>query len=153
LIRIDWIRVRFKQKSFWDFVADRATLRRFHGGRKIAKVTAEPAYALAQTYDHWLLEYTTAMTKAYEPKPISRRLTIFRCASEPTGLFLDSKLGWGGMAADGVDLVVTPGDHFTVFREPGASVMAKAIEAAIRSDVDDVVYDVMDAHPEIVTKP
>ena len=60
---------------------------------------AEPAYAAAQVYDHWLLDYTTAMLKAYEPKPISGRLTIFRSTSEPAGRFLDPKLGWGGMAA------------------------------------------------------
>ena len=79
-------------------------------------------------------------------------MTIFRSTSEPAGRFLDPKLGWDGMAANGVDLVVVPGDHFTVFKEPGASIMAKAIEAAFRSDVDDVVYDVTDAHPNIVTK-
>jgi amino acid adenylation domain-containing protein len=152
LIRVDWSKVRFKQKPFWDFVADRATLRRFHAGRKIAKVTAEPAYALAQTHDHWLLEYTTAMAKTYQPNPIGRQLTIFRCANEPTGPFLDAKLGWGGMA-NGVDLVVVPGDHFTVFKEPGASVMAKAIEAAIRSEIDGVGYDFTDARSEVVTKP
>jgi amino acid adenylation domain-containing protein len=153
LIRIDWVETRSKQKSFWDFIANRPTLRRFLGRREIAKVVAEPAYAAAETYDRWLLDYTTAMAKAYEPKPISERLTIFRGASEPTGLFLDSKLGWGGMATGGVDLIVIPGDHFTVFKEPGASVMAKAIEGAIRSDVDDVVHDVTDVHPEIVTNP
>jgi hypothetical protein len=37
------------------------------------------------------------------------------------------------MAEDGVDVVVVPGDHFTVFKDPGASIMAKGIEAAIRS--------------------
>jgi len=79
-------------------------------------------------------------------------LTVLRSTSEPAGPFLDPKLGWGGMAADGVDLAIIPGDHFTVFKEPGASIMAKAIEAAIRSDVDNVVYDVTDAHPNIVTK-
>ena len=153
LVRIDWAKVRSKKKSFWDFVADRAIVRRFHVRREIAKVIVEPAYAAAQTFDRWLLDYTTAMAKAYEPKPIDGRITIFRSTGEPAGLFLDSRLGWDGMAADGVDLVVVPGDHFTVFKEPGASILAKAIEAAIRSDIGDVVYDATDAYPEIVMKP
>jgi thioesterase domain-containing protein len=153
LVRIDWAKVRSKKKSFWDFVADRAILRRFHVRREIAKVIVEPAYAAAQTFDRWLLDYTTAMAKAYEPKPIDGRITIFRSTGEPDGLFLDSRLGWDGMATAGVDLVVVPGDHFTVFKEPGASILAKVIEAAIRSDIGDVVYDATDAYREIVMKP
>ena len=111
----------------------------FTAAVRSAKTISEPAYAAAQAYDDWLLDYTNRMLKAYQPKPIDGRLTVFRSASEPAGLFLDPKLGWGGMAADGVDLIVVPGDHFTVFKEPGASIMAKAIEAAIQSDVNDVV--------------
>jgi thioesterase domain-containing protein len=148
LVRIDWAKVRSKKKSFWDFVADRAILRRFHVRREIAKVIVEPAYAAAQTFDRWLLDYTTAMAKAYEPKPIDGRITIFRSTGEPAGLFLDAKLGWVGMSAHEVDMIVIPGDHFTVFKEPGASIMARAIEAAIGSDFADVVYDVTDARAE-----
>lgn len=152
LILADWNTVRSGEKSFLDFIANRSTVRRFYRRDSIDKVAAEPAYATAQAYDHWLLEYTTKMLDYYEPEPIGTQLTVLRSTSEPAGPFLDPKLGWGGMAADGVDLAIIPGDHFTVFKEPGASIMAKAIEAAIRSDVDNVVYDVTDAHPNIVTK-
>jgi thioesterase domain-containing protein len=72
------------------------------------------------------------MLRTYQPKPIGGRLTVFRSTGEPTGLFLDPKLGWGGMAADGVDLIVVPGDHYSVFKEPGLSLMAKCIESAMR---------------------
>jgi thioesterase domain-containing protein/acyl carrier protein len=140
LIRIDWAKARSERKSFWSFMADRATVRRFCRRGQIAKVVAEPAYAAAQAHDNWLLDYTTAMLKAYEPKPISGRLIIFRSTTEPAGRFLDPKLGWGGMAADGIDLMVVPGDHYTVFKDPGASIMAKCIEEAVRSDVDDAAY-------------
>jgi thioesterase domain-containing protein/acyl carrier protein len=132
LILIDWAKVRSGQKSFWRFVANRTTVTRLYGRGKIAKAVAEPAYAAAQDHDDWLLEYTTAMLKRYDPKPISGRLTVFRSASEPVGRFLDPKLGWGGMVED-VDLIRVPGDHYTVFCEPGASIMAKRIEAAARS--------------------
>jgi amino acid adenylation domain-containing protein len=135
LILADWAAVRSGQKSFGDFIADRPTVGRFYRRRQIGEAIAEPAYAAAQAYDRWLLDYTTTMLTAYKPKPIAGRLTIFRSTVEPAGRFLDPKLGWGGMAAGGVDLIVVPGDHFTVFKEPGASIMAKGIEAAIRSDV------------------
>jgi amino acid adenylation domain-containing protein len=134
LILADWATVRSGQKSLWGFVRDRSTLRRFFRRGQIGTPVAEPAYAAAQAYDHWLLDYTTTMLKAYEPNPLSGRLTIFRSTSEPAGRFLDPKLGWGGMAED-VDLILVPGDHFTVFSEPGVSIMGKCIEAATGSNV------------------
>ena len=133
LILTDWATVRSGEKSLWGFIADRSTVRRFFRRGQVAEAGAEPAYATARAYDNWLLNYTTAMLNLYEPKSIKGRLTIFRSTSEPAGRFLDPKLGWGGMAEDGVDVVVVPGDHFTVFKDPGASIMAKGIEAAIRS--------------------
>ena len=134
LILADWATVRSGQKSLWGFLADRSTVRRFYPRDQVAEAGAEPAYATARAYDHWLLGYTTAMLNAYEPKPVRARLTVFRSTSEPAGRFLDPKLGWGGMAEDGVDLIVVPGDHYSVFKDPGASIMAKHIAAAIRSD-------------------
>ena len=124
--------MRAGRKSFSDFIADRAIARRFYRGRRRGEVTLEPAYAAAQAYDDWLLNYTDAMLRVYKPEPIGGRLIVFRSAGEPSGLFLDPKLGWGGMAADGVDLIVVPGDHYSVFEEPGVSFMAKCIEAAMR---------------------
>ena len=91
------------------------------------------------------------MLKTYEPKPIRGRLTIFRSTGEPAGRFLDPKLGWSGMAADGVDLMVVPGDHYTVFKEPGASIMAKYIEAAMRSDVADPGSDAVVFRPATIS--
>ena len=142
--------MRSGQKSFWDFMADRPTVQLFYRRRRIAKLSAEPAYEAAQAYDHWLLDYTTEMLKAYEPRPISGRLTIFRSTSEPTGRFLDPKLGWGGMAED-VDLILIPGDHFTIFSEPGVSLMAKRIETALRTDINGA-YDEADSHSEMVVR-
>jgi amino acid adenylation domain-containing protein len=133
LILADWATVKSGKKSLWGFIADRSTVRRFFRREQVAEAGAEPAYATARAYDHWLLNYTSAMLDAYEPKPIKGRLTIFRSSSEPAGRFLDPNLGWGEMSEDGVDLIVVPGDHFTVFKDPGASIIAKGIEAAIRS--------------------
>ena len=131
-VMLDWAKVRSGRKSFWDFIADRAIVRRFYRRSQIADTIPDAAYAASQVYDNWLLDYTNAMLRTYQPKPIGGRLTVFRSTGEPAGLFLDPKLGWGGMAADGVDLIVVPGDHYSVFKEPGLSVMAKSIEAAMR---------------------
>jgi len=49
------------------------------------------------------------------------------------------------MASD-VDLILIPGDHYTVFGEPGVSVMAKCIRAALRSNLGDAVCDRAGTH-------
>jgi hypothetical protein len=41
--------------------------------------------------------------------------------------------------ANDVDLFLIPGDHYTVFSEPGVSLMAKCIRTGMRSDVGDAV--------------
>jgi amino acid adenylation domain-containing protein len=153
LIRNDWATVCSGQKSFWDFIADRPTVQLFYRRSKNTKdVLVEPAYAAAQVYDRWLLDHTTEMLKAYVPKPISGRLTIFRSTSEPTGRFLDPELGWGGMAED-VDLILIPGDHFTVFSEPGVSIMAKCIETAIWPHLSYAFREGVNTHLEMVAQP
>lgn len=150
-----WAKVRSGRKSFRDFIAERAIVRRFYRRGQVINTICEPPYAAAEIYDSWLLDYTTAMLRAYQPKPICGRLTVFRSTDEPTGLFLDAKLGWGGMAANGVDLIVVPGDHYTVFKDPGLSSMAKSIEAAIRRNVDigSIVPEAANAHSEILVRP
>ena len=153
LIRNDWAAVRSGQKSFWDFIGDRPTLRLFYPRRRqIAEVFPEPAYAAAHAYDRWLLDYTTEMLRAYEPKPIGGGIMIFRSTSEPTGPFLDAKLGWGGMAEE-VGLTVIPGDHFTVFSDPGVSILAKCIETSIRPAADDAIAHAADAYVEMAAQP
>ena len=120
--------------------------------RQIAEVFPEPAYAAAHAYDRWLLDYTTEMLRAYEPKPIGGGIMIFRSTSEPTGPFLDAKLGWGGMAGE-VGLTVIPGDHFTVFSDPGVSILAKCIETSIRPAADNAIAHAADAYVEMAAQP
>ena len=77
------------------------------------------------------------MLRVYKPEPIGGRLIVFRSAGEPSGLFLDPKLGWGGMAADGVDLIVVPGDHYSFLRNLACLSWRRCIEAAMRPDAEE----------------
>lgn len=134
LVQRDWAAFRAGRKPFKAFVADRAIVRRLLGrGEPVEETAEEPAYAAAWAYDQRLVRYITGLRDNYQPKPIRGRLTVLRSACEPVGRLLDPKMGWDGMAG-GVDLVVVPGDHDTVFREPGVSDMARHIEAALRVD-------------------
>ena len=78
-----------------------------------------------------LQRYLDAASRRYEPRPYDGKILLIRCEQQPKPLFLDQSLGWQGFAAGGIEIASVPGDHFTMFREPGVGEMAKAISAAL----------------------
>ena len=53
----------------------------------------------------------------YVPQVYSGRVTLFRSAEQPWWMGSDRQLGWGGLAADGLELYEVPGDHLSIIRE------------------------------------
>ena len=84
-----------------------------------------------QDYDQWLLQYLRSRTDRYEPQPYRGRITLFRSTHEPTGWWFDPLAGWGRYASEGVELVIVPGNHFTMFQDPGCAQMASRMGALI----------------------
>jgi thioesterase domain-containing protein len=133
----DWRRFTSGQQTFADFINQRVLVQRFralfgvNGGaqgqteRGVSGATADPEH-----YDKWLLEYLQATTNRYEPGPYTGRITLFRSTREPTGLLFDPLAGWGAFA-QGVDLELVEGNHFTIFQDPGATQMAARMGAMI----------------------
>jgi thioesterase domain-containing protein len=58
-------------------------------------------------------------------------LLLIRSEQQPKPVFLEHGLGWEGFAAGGIQIVTVPGDHFTMFREPGVREIARVITAAL----------------------
>jgi thioesterase domain-containing protein len=139
LIRRELRSVRRGQLSIAQFIGNRnvvRTLRRLAGQAPVgaATVPSDAERSPAQ-HDQWLLDYLQRMADRYEPTPFGGRILLFRSEEEPQGLFIDWQMGWGPFARGGVDTIVLPGDHYTVFQEPGVSGMAAVIHdrAAARS--------------------
>ncbi len=130
-IAADWAEVRGGQKTVRDFLAGRKLVNRLLRRRKEANPVTDAEYVAAERYDRWLVEYLDRLLRSYQPGRFGGRMTVMRSSREPAGRFLDPKLGWGGFAAAGVELVTIPGDHYSVFQEPGVSIMAQSIEAAL----------------------
>ena len=67
------------------------------------------------------------------------RITLFRSTQEPTGLLFDPLAGWAAFA-EGVDLELVEGNHFTIFRTPRCldeclpACKARALKRRIRSE-------------------
>ncbi len=132
----DWRRYTSGQQTFADFMSQRVLVQKIRalGAGKgapalIARDESVPA-ADPENYDKWLLEYLQATTGRYEPGAYSGRITLFRSTQEPTGLMFDPLAGWSAFA-NGVDLELVEGNHFTIFQDPGATQMAARMRSLI----------------------
>lgn len=119
-------------KTLREFLVNRRIYKRLAQLLRRGPAAAVPiddplARALPAGYDLWLLDYLMKLSESYEPKPYDGHITLFRSRREPTGLWFDPLAGWGRLARRGVSLHLIDGDHFSMFREPGASQMAARI--------------------------
>jgi thioesterase domain-containing protein/acyl carrier protein len=67
----------------------------------------------------------------YEPHRYPGRITLFRASEQITDNCIDPAMEWRNLAADGVEVHVVPGDHYTMLREPAVQVMAEWLKVCI----------------------
>jgi len=74
-----------------------------------------------------------ALAAYHPPAPFAGRITLIRAAQSPESA--DSRMFWEQWAA-GLDDVVVPGDHFTIWHEPNVATLASALRQHL-SEADD----------------
>ena len=67
----------------------------------------------------------------FQPRIYPGRISVFRVSRQPRNRISDSKLGWGRLAAGGVDVRVIPGTHETLLREPHVRALAHVLKQFI----------------------
>jgi amino acid adenylation domain-containing protein len=68
----------------------------------------------------------------FQPKTIAGRVSVFRARRQPLNRIRDRELGWGKLAAGGVDLHYVPGEHgASVLREPNVQVLAAELRGCL----------------------
>jgi amino acid adenylation domain-containing protein len=142
LIARDWSRVRRGKQSVLEFLSHRVIVRKLrslfgHAAPTEAPNSFETRNLAPENYDQWLLTYLKQTMQNYEPKLYPGKITLFRSAEEPTGPFLDFRMGWGAYARDGVDVAIIKGDHFSMFRQPGVAQMAQELSRALGHNPDE----------------
>jgi thioesterase domain-containing protein/acyl carrier protein len=65
----------------------------------------------------------------YKPQPYFDRITLFSASEKVIEVTQDPSQGWGELAAGGLDIQKTPGDHFNIVREPNVRVLAEQMNA------------------------
>jgi thioesterase domain-containing protein/acyl carrier protein len=90
--------------SPWSFFTPKAQLKEVEGS--LSNTLKE----LEETY--------TKIHKAYTVKPYAGRILLFRASECPPGYHVDSQLGWGKIASEGVEVYKIPGHHTSLMVSP-----------------------------------
>jgi amino acid adenylation domain-containing protein len=67
----------------------------------------------------------------YEPQRYPGRITFFRASVQLADISQDPAKDWRNLAADGVEVHVVPGDHYTMLSEPSVQVMAEWLKVCL----------------------
>jgi thioesterase domain-containing protein/acyl carrier protein len=67
----------------------------------------------------------------YVPPTYPGRLTLFRASGWDAGGLIDPTMGWNRLADAGVAIHAVPGDHATILKSPGVTVLAEALRATL----------------------
>ncbi len=67
----------------------------------------------------------------YVPQVYPGKVTLFRGIERPTRSYYDPLLGWGEVAAGGVEVVEVPGHHKTMILEPRVRFLAEKLSACL----------------------
>jgi thioesterase domain-containing protein len=67
--------------------------------------------------------------KGYRLHPYPGRVILLRASERSGGARQDPMLGWGELAAGGVEVHTVPGTHYTMLREPLVQVLAQRLKA------------------------
>lgn len=74
--------------------------------------------------------------RRYNPKPYPGQVTLIRTNDSSSEIYRDPMLGWRELAAEGVELHIVSGSHYTMVRNPFARDLATVLEKCLRLAVN-----------------
>jgi amino acid adenylation domain-containing protein/FkbM family methyltransferase len=74
--------------------------------------------------------------ETYRPEPISVKISLFRSPDPVAAAPRPRDLGWSRLALGGVEVIATPGDHYTMLRGDHLRVLAGRLEACVQSALE-----------------
>jgi amino acid adenylation domain-containing protein len=84
-------------------------------------------------WEVWQKIYANAR-KDYQFIPLDVRAILFRTQQSDMARFypVHGDLGWGGLFSRGLRIIEAPGDHFTLLKDPQASILAARVEECLK---------------------
>ncbi len=95
-----------------------------------ARVVALRQPAMVPMFELFLIHLRETM--AYVPRAYPHRVTLFKATRLGGRYGKDPTMGWGLLAAGGVEMHDLPGEHLTVLRQPHVNALAAALERSLR---------------------
>ncbi len=77
-------------------------------------------------------EVLYAAGEAYRPAPYDGRVVLFRSKKKSFGFAGDLRMGWDNLLGDQFEIREIPGNHFSIYLDPNAQVLAKEIGDCLR---------------------
>jgi amino acid adenylation domain-containing protein len=99
--------------------------------KKANSSAASVSQALSETVQKDIrAEVQSRASQAYTPKPYAGRLVLFRAMQREAFEYANSyDMGWGPLAANGLDIFEVPGDHLGILKEPNVPVLAEKLQS------------------------
>jgi len=72
-------------------------------------------------------EVLYAAGSAYKPRTLETTVVLFRSQKKSFGFAQDPQMGWGNLFGNRLKIVEIPGNHFSIYQEPNAQVLAQKI--------------------------
>jgi thioesterase domain-containing protein len=73
-------------------------------------------------------------SKSFRPQPLDTRAVLFR-SRDSTEAYLhaiDASLGWAGLFTRGLEIIESPGDHFSLLMPPHLLTLARRFQECLR---------------------
>jgi thioesterase domain-containing protein/acyl carrier protein len=124
--------LRLRGRARFAYVGDRLRRIAFGVRGKLAKLVGRPSPlvrtqgALSAAYDR------------YEPRPYDGKITLLRATRLPSGIEDAPDLGWGGLAAEGVEVHELPTYFMTGIVQPNVQVLAETLNGCLAAGAAEV---------------
>ena len=113
--------------------------------RRIARIYDEASFAVSvgwrralglpiphELRKNWVGRELLRAVEDYHATAYDGRIVLFRASEEDKFHLSFKQLGWDGLATQGIEVVLVPGDHDTLALEPNARVLAEKLRERLR---------------------
>jgi amino acid adenylation domain-containing protein len=120
------------QQTLGGFIAGRGVLIRRRHRRDQRMVAAGRLPVLPfETRDALFVGHLSQAVRGYDPPRQPGPVLVFHREDQPRGAFLDPSFGWGRLVEGRIGVHALPGNHLSIFEDPGAAIMARRIAESL----------------------
>ena len=131
----EWARLRAREITLSEFLAQYAILKRTGVLQALISMKLLPPLPSGRVepiVTNWFADYLNVSQSKYEPAPYDGDVVMFRCTYLPNGKYFDRDFGWTPFVSGRKDVFDVPSEHVSLFRDPGAEVIAAHLNNVLR---------------------